>query len=89
VITLTLRNTGGCAWDVNSSLRYREGEFFDSEQIIRLDRRVAPLDTYEITFSGRAPRENGRVTGLWDFRTSGDLRIGREPIAFSVTVFGA
>jgi hypothetical protein len=85
---ITLRNTGDCAWEVNSSLRYREGEFFDGEQVIRINRRVQPGATYTFEFSGRAPNENGEQIGVWDLFNPGVLPIG-EPLQIRIVVFGA
>lgn len=85
---ITLRNTGDCAWEVNSSLRYREGEFFDGEQVIRVNRRVQPGATYTFEFVGRAPNENGEQIGSWDLFNPGVLPIG-EPLEIRIVVFGA
>lgn len=90
VLELVLRNTGNCPWEVNSTLRYREGEFFDSAQpFIRIANLVRQGTTYTIRFEGIAPNENGEQTGLWELRTSGNLPIGQDPISISVRVFGA
>ncbi|MBE0690613.1 MAG: hypothetical protein IH587_10885, partial [Anaerolineae bacterium] len=88
-LEITLRNTGNCAWEINSSLRYVSGEFFDSEQVILIDRRVGVADTYTIQFHGRAPNKNGDSTGYWRLVTSRDLVIGREPLEVTIRVFGA
>jgi len=88
-LEITLRNTGNCAWEINSSLRYLSGEFFDSEQIILIDRRVGVRDTYTVQFHGRAPNVNGDSTGYWRLLTSRDLVIGREPLEITIRVFGA
>lgn len=90
VLELVLRNTGNCPWEVNSTLRYREGEFFDSPQpFIRIQNLVRQGTTYTIRFEGIAPMENGEQTGLWELRTSGNLPIGQNPINITVRVFGA
>ena len=88
-LDITVRNTGTCAWEINSSLRYLSGEFFDSEQIILFDRRVGVADTYTIHFNGRAPGQNGDSTGYWRLLTSRDLVIGRDPLEITIRVFGA
>jgi hypothetical protein len=88
-LDITLRNTGTCAWEINAYLRFLQGEFFDSQQIFRFDRRITVGDTYVIRFVGRAPNSNGEVTGSWDVLTAGDLRIGRDPLSIMVNVFGA
>ncbi len=88
-LDITLRNAGTCAWEINAYLRFRQGEFFDSQQIFRFDRRITVGDTYVIRFSGRAPMRNGQASGLWDVLTAGDLRIGRDPLAITINVFGA
>ncbi|MCC6613737.1 MAG: protein kinase [Anaerolineae bacterium] len=88
-LEITLRNTGNCAWEINSSLRYLSGEFFDSEQVILIDRRVGVADTYTVQFHGRAPNKNGDSTGYWRLLTSRDLVIGREPLEITIRAFGA
>jgi hypothetical protein len=85
---IILRNTGTCAWERNSSLRYQSGEFYDGEQTIFFDRRVTVQDTYTVLFAGRAPTENGVVTGLYQLRTARDFVIGAEPLAITIEVFG-
>jgi serine/threonine protein kinase len=87
---LVLRNTGNCPWEINSTFRYSEGEFFDSPQpFIRIENLVREGTTYMIRFEGIAPNENGDQTGLWELRTPGNRRIGQEPVSITVRVFGA
>jgi serine/threonine-protein kinase len=89
-IEITLRNTGNCPWEVNSTLRYREGEFFNSTQpFIRIQNLVREGTTYVIRFEGTAPMQNGEKVGVWELRTAGNLPIGQEPIRLVVRVFGA
>ncbi len=90
VLEIVLRNTGNCPWEINSTFRFREGEFFDSAQpFIRIQNQVRQGTTYTIRFEGIAPMENDEQTGLWELRTAGNLPIGQEPISITVRVFGA
>jgi serine/threonine protein kinase len=90
VMEIVVRNTGTCPWEVNSTLRFLQGEFFDSPQpFIRIQNLVRQGTTYTLRFEGIAPMDNGEAIGLWQLSTAGNLRIGQEPISITINVFGA
>ncbi|MEO8608840.1 MAG: protein kinase, partial [Chloroflexota bacterium] len=84
---ITLFNSGTCAWEPNTNLRFVEGEDFNAGPTIFIDKRVEVGDTYELHFVGKTPSRNGNKSGKWQLRTPGGLPIG-EPITITLQVYG-
>lgn len=86
---VTVQNTGTCPWEVNSSLAFipGSGESFRSNRVV-LAEIVDVGDVIDIDLELVLPA-TGSVTpytGLWQFRTRGQLPIG-EPFEISILVF--
>lgn len=86
--TITLRNTGDCAWDRLSALNFVSGENFAIGPRVVIRDRVDVRETVTLTLTGMTPRSNGLLSGLFELRTSGQLLIG-DPLYISINVFGA
>jgi serine/threonine protein kinase len=84
---ITLFNSGTCAWEPNTNLRFVDGEDFNAGPTIFIDQRVEVGATYELHFVGKTPSRNGNRSGNWQLRTPGGLPIG-EPITISLQVYG-
>lgn len=86
--TLTLLNTGTCAWDVNTSLRFitGSGESFGFTPVL-LREAVEVGATVDIEMVLRLPAVGSQepISGQWQLRTRGQLPIG-EPITISILV---
>lgn len=84
---ITLRNTGSCAWERNSALMFISGENFNAGARIILRDRVNVGDEVTLTFTGHTPLAHEKLSGTWELRTPGNIRIG-QPITISIDVFG-
>jgi serine/threonine-protein kinase len=85
---ITLRNTGTCHWERNTALVHVEGESFDAGPVILIRERVEVGEEYDLVFEGRTPSAGGGLlTGIWELRTPGQIRIG-DPLPINVRVFG-
>jgi serine/threonine protein kinase len=85
--TITLFNSGTCAWEPNTNLRFIEGEDLNAGPTIFIDERVEVGATYDLLFVGRTPARNGLKVGTWQLRTPGGISIG-DPIIITLRVFG-
>lgn len=84
---ITLINTGTCPWERNTSLTFIRGENFNVGSYIFIRSRVNVGETITIVFSGRTPTAQlGLLSGVWELRTPGQIRIG-EPLQISIWVF--
>lgn len=85
---LTLLNTGTCAWDVNTSLRFvtGSGESFGFTPVL-LREAVEVGATVDLEMILRLPDVGSQepISGQWQLRTRGQLPIG-EPITISILV---
>jgi serine/threonine-protein kinase len=85
---LTLLNTGTCAWEVNTSLRFitGSGESFGFTPVL-LREAVGVGATVDIEMVLRLPAVGSQqpISGQWQLRTRGQLPIG-EPITISILV---
>jgi serine/threonine-protein kinase len=86
--TITLRNTGECAWDRLTALNYVSGENFSIGARIVIRDRVERGEEITLVLTGQTPRTNGLLSGLFELRTSGQLLIG-APLYITINVFGA
>ena len=84
---ITLRNTGTCAWERNTALMFISGENFNAGARIIIRDRVAVGDETVIDFKGHTPAAHDPLSGTWELRTPGNMRIG-QPIVISIRVFG-
>ncbi len=85
--TITLFNSGTCAWEPNTNLRFIEGEDLNAGPTIFIDERVEVGATYDLLFIGKTPLRNGLKSGTWQLRTPGGISIG-DPIIITLQVFG-
>jgi serine/threonine-protein kinase len=83
---IILRNTGNCPWERNSALMFVSGENFNAGPRIIIRERVNVGATVTLTFTGRTPVTGGLLSGMWELRTPGNIRIG-QPIFISINVF--
>jgi hypothetical protein len=84
---ITLFNSGTCAWETNTYLRWIEGEDFNAGTSIFIQEEVGVGDTYDLHFIGKTPNRGGTKAGTWQLRTPGGINIG-EPIIITIQVFG-
>lgn len=84
---IVLRNTGSCAWERNTALIFVSGENFDAGARIIIRDRVNVGGEVTLVFAGRTPAASELLTGTWELRTPGNIRIG-QPINISINVFG-
>lgn len=85
---ITLRNTGTCHWERNTALVHIEGESFDAGPVIVIRERVDVGEEYDLVFEGSTPSAGGGLlTGTWELRTPGQIRIG-DPLPINVRTFG-
>lgn len=84
---IVLRNTGSCAWERNTALMFVSGENFNAGARIIIRDRVGVGDEVTVVFTGRTPAASEMLSGTWELRTPGNIRIG-QPIVISINVFG-
>lgn len=91
--TITLFNSGNCAWERNTSLTFVEGEDFNAGPRIFIREAVDVGAEVDLIFEGTTPNrgqvENGTVvpiSGTWQLRTPGQIDVG-EPLTISVLVY--
>lgn len=84
---IVLRNTGSCAWERNTALMFVSGENFNAGARIIIRDRVGVDDEVTVVFTGRTPAASEMLSGTWELRTPGNIRIG-QPIVISINVFG-
>lgn len=84
---IVLRNTGTCAWERNTALMFVSGENFNAGARIIIRDRVGVGDEVTVVFTGRTPAASEMLSGTWELRTPGNIRIG-QPIVISINVFG-
>ncbi len=83
---ITLRNTGSCPWERNSALMFVSGENFNAGARIIIRDRVDVGEDIVLIFKGRTPAAGGLLSGQWELRTPGNIRIG-QPLYISINVF--
>jgi hypothetical protein len=83
---ITLRNTGTCAWERNTSLNFLSGESFSAGPRIFIRETVPVGQEVVLRFEGRTPRRGGDLTGKWELRTPDLLPIG-EPIDIGIFAY--
>jgi serine/threonine protein kinase len=83
---ITLRNTGSCPWERNSALMFVSGENFNAGARIIIRDRVDVGEDVTLIFKGRTPNAGGLLSGQWELRTPGNIRIG-QPLFISINVF--
>ncbi len=86
--TITLLNSGTCAWEETAFLAFvsGSGESFGAGPFIFLGQRVEPGKTIDLLFKGKTPAKGGLKIGIWELRTPGQIAIG-EPLEISLNVF--
>ena len=84
---ITLRNIGSCAWERNTALMFVSGENFNAGARIIIRDRVGVGDETVLDFKGHTPTAHDTLTGTWELRTPGNIRIG-QPITIKIRVFG-
>jgi hypothetical protein len=84
---IVLRNTGTCAWERNTALMFVSGENFNAGARIIIRDRVNVGGEVAVTFTGETPPASELLSGTWELRTPGNIRIG-QPIEISINVFG-
>jgi serine/threonine protein kinase len=83
---ITLRNTGTCPWERNSSLTFISGESFNALPRIFIRDRVNVGDQYVLSFEGRTPSRGGVLSGVWELRTPGQIPIG-DAMTIAIQVY--
>jgi serine/threonine-protein kinase len=83
---ITLLNTGTCPWERNTSLTYVSGESFNAGPRIFIRDRVDVGEETVLLFEGRTSLINGRLSGVWELRTPGQIPIG-VPLEISLVAF--
>lgn len=83
---ITLRNTGTCAWERNTSLNFVSGESFSAGPRIFIRETVPVGSEVILRFEGRTPIRGGNLTGKWELRTPELIQIG-EPIDISIFAY--
>jgi hypothetical protein len=63
------------------------GENFNAGARIIIRDRVGVGDEVTVVFTGRTPAASEMLSGTWELRTPGNIRIG-QPIVISINVFG-
>jgi hypothetical protein len=84
---ITLFNSGTCAWEPNTYLRWIEGEDFNAGTSIFIPEEVGVGETYKLSFIGKTPSRGGLKSGTWELRTPGGIPIG-DPIIITIQVYG-
>ncbi|MBI5669356.1 MAG: protein kinase [Chloroflexi bacterium] len=84
---ITLRNTGTCAWEPNTSLFFVRGENFRAGSFIRIEKPVSVGETVVLDFVGKTPARGAEYSGIWELRTPNNQRRIGEPMEISVTVY--
>lgn len=84
---IVLRNTGTCAWERNTALMFVSGENFNVGARIIIRDRVGVGGEVTLNFVGETPAASDLLSGMWELRTPGNIRIG-QPIEISINVFG-
>lgn len=83
---ITLRNTGTCTWERNTSLNFVSGESFSAGPRIFLRDPVEVGHEAILRFEGRTPIRGGNLTGRWELRTPDLIQIG-PPIDISIFAY--
>lgn len=84
---ITLRNTGTCGWEPNTSLFYVRGESFSAGTLIRIEKPVPVGETVVVDFVGKTPARGQVYSGIWELRTPNNQRRIGEPMEISITVY--
>lgn len=94
---ITLQNTGTCAWELNTALKFIPGtgdDFNAGTRIFLRDAKGQPVrvgvgDTVVLTFQGQTPTKGQQApyTGTWELVTPGQIRIG-QPLQISIRAYG-
>lgn len=86
--SITLLNTGTCAWGANTSLVFIDGESLSAGPRIFIREQVEPAQEVTLLFEGTLPSKGSLepIYGTWELRTPGQILIG-EPLTISVMVY--
>lgn len=86
--TITLLNTGTCAWERNTSLAFINGESFNAGPRIFIREPVEVGQEFDLIFNARLPSRGDvrPLQGTWQLRTPGQIAIGL-PIVISIFVY--
>lgn len=86
--TITLLNTGTCAWERNTSLAFISGESFNAGPRIFIREAVEVGQEFDLIFNARLPSRGDvrPLQGTWQLRTPGQIAIGL-PIVISIFVY--
>jgi hypothetical protein len=69
-----LKNTGSCDWTANYELVFYSGDKMDGASVTKLNQRVEPGETIDVSVDLISPSNTGQYLGYWILRsTNGNL----------------
>jgi hypothetical protein len=69
-----LKNTGSCDWTANYELVFYSGDKMDGASVTKLNQRVEPGETIDVSVDLTSPSNTGEYLGYWMLRsTNGNL----------------
>jgi hypothetical protein len=71
-----LKNTGSCDWTANYELVFYSGDKMDGASVTKLNQRVEPGETVDLSVDLTAPSDTGKYLGYWMLRTTGGSLFG-------------
>jgi hypothetical protein len=71
-----LKNSGSCDWTANYELVFYSGDKMDGASVTKLDQRVEPGETIDLSVDLTAPSDTGEYLGYWMLRTTGGNLFG-------------
>jgi hypothetical protein len=74
--TWKIKNTGTCTWDPTYTFNYVKGSVLGSTSV-KIDKLVAPGESYEVSVDLVTPAANGEYTTWWQMRSPNGMNFGQ------------
>ena len=74
--TWRIKNTGTCTWDPTYTFNYVKGSVLGATTV-KIDKLVAPGESYEISVDLVTPADNGEYTSWWQMRSPAGTNFGQ------------
>lgn len=74
--TWKIKNTGTCAWDSTYTFNYVKGSVLGPTSV-KINKLVAPGESYEISVDLVTPASNGEYTSWWQMRSTNGVNFGQ------------
>lgn len=74
--TWKIKNTGTCTWDSTYTFNYVKGSVLGPTSV-KIDKLVAPGESYEVSVDLVTPAANGEYTSWWQMRSTNGTNFGQ------------